>query len=418
MRQITAFFAWQSDTPERFNRHLIRIALADAAKRITDSIPDLEVIIDYETAGVPGTPPISDTILKKIAHCDIFIPDVSFVARTNGGKLVPNPNVMAEYGFALCAKTYVAMMPVMNTVFGPPQELPFDMGHLRYPIQYYCDPTSKPAQRRAARRSLSQELEEKLRLQIAATEPPRPTPPPFPRAELKDGPARFRAPGQPIGSLWHLGPFGTDLGHTVTMKTGPATWLRLMPAFDPGERWTAEELRDATRAGSFLLQPLIWSRICTLRAPDGIACCNLPTDEDRETNSLAFIFETGEVWAIDTWLLSTKPPLLLVGEIEKEWTKLLIDYTSLLRLLGLHSPYRWIAGLVGVNHWRLQYPPRPSQMWIPGWQGPECLADEIIVERTCETEQEIATALLPFFEEIYRRCGIRRPEYMSQVYAK
>jgi hypothetical protein len=88
MRRIIAFYAWQSDTPERFNRHLIQIALRDAAKRITDSMPDVELILDYDTAGVPGTPPISDTILKKIAGCDIFIPDVSFVARTSAGKFV------------------------------------------------------------------------------------------------------------------------------------------------------------------------------------------------------------------------------------------------------------------------------------------------------------------------------------------
>jgi hypothetical protein len=44
---------------------------------------------------VPGTPPITDTILKKIQNCDIFVPDVTFVASTAGGKLVPNPNVMA-----------------------------------------------------------------------------------------------------------------------------------------------------------------------------------------------------------------------------------------------------------------------------------------------------------------------------------
>jgi hypothetical protein len=133
MRKIIAFYAWQSDTPERFNRHLIRIALRDATKRITDSMPDVELILDFDTAGVPGTPPISDTILKKIAGCDILIPDVSFVARTDAGKYVPNPNVMTEYGYALCAKTHAAMMPVMNTVFGPPQELPFDMGHLPPP---------------------------------------------------------------------------------------------------------------------------------------------------------------------------------------------------------------------------------------------------------------------------------------------
>jgi len=55
--------------------------------------------------------------------CDIFVPDVTIVARTEGGKSVPNPNVMYEYGYAWRAKTYVAMIPVMNTAFGLPQEL-------------------------------------------------------------------------------------------------------------------------------------------------------------------------------------------------------------------------------------------------------------------------------------------------------
>lgn len=122
MRRITAFYAWQSDTPEKFNRDFIRIALEGAAKRISaDSSLQVELRIDFDTEGLPGTPPISDSILAKIVAAEIFIPDVSFVARTDGGKLVPNPNVMTEYGYALRAKTHSAMMPVMNTFFGPPE---------------------------------------------------------------------------------------------------------------------------------------------------------------------------------------------------------------------------------------------------------------------------------------------------------
>jgi hypothetical protein len=87
-----------------------------------------------------------------------------------------------EYGYALRAKTYTAMMPVMNTAFGPPEELPFDMGHLRHPIQYHAETTAKDAERRALRQGLSQQLEAKLRLQIAATQPAPPLPVPFPEA--------------------------------------------------------------------------------------------------------------------------------------------------------------------------------------------------------------------------------------------
>ncbi len=93
MRKITAFYAWQSDTPTKVNRNFIRQALDDAAQRISaDSSLGIELHIDSDTQDAPGTPPITDTILGKIEACDIFIPDLTFVARTSGGKYVPNPH--------------------------------------------------------------------------------------------------------------------------------------------------------------------------------------------------------------------------------------------------------------------------------------------------------------------------------------
>lgn len=238
---------------------------------------------------------------------------------------------------------------------------------------------------------------------------------PFPDVIAKDGPARFRAPGEPIGSQWNLLPLGSGLTNSVNLATGPATWLRLMPTFAPGKTWTAEELRQACQAGSVALQPFIWSSIFTLRAADGIGCCNLLTTEARETNSVAFAFETGEVWAIDTWLLGTHPAELLVGEIEREWTARFADYASFLSRLGLQQPYRWIAGATGVNHRRLQFPLPRNQRRMPGWQGPECLSETITISGTYDGGQSAGSALLPFFEAIYVKCGMRRPDYLPRA---
>lgn len=173
MRKITAFYAWQSDSPRSINRDFIEIALKDAACRITDD-PSLAVQIDVDsdTQGVPGTPAITETILKKIEDCDLFVPDVTFVARTEAGKYVPNPNVMAEFGYALRVRTHSAIMTIMNTAFGPPEALPFDMGHLRYPIQYSARSDVTDAERRDARVKLSNRIEERLKLQISATPVP------------------------------------------------------------------------------------------------------------------------------------------------------------------------------------------------------------------------------------------------------
>jgi hypothetical protein len=172
MIRLTAFYAWQSDTPRKLNRDLIAIALQAAAERISTD-PSLDVIldIDSDTQGIPGTPPVTETILKKIGQCDYFVPDVTFVAKTDQGKRLPNPNVMIEYGYALHRHGHRAMLPVMNTAFGPPDELPFDMVHLRHPIMYEAAVSVGDKERRTAREKLSAILEAKLRLQISATRP-------------------------------------------------------------------------------------------------------------------------------------------------------------------------------------------------------------------------------------------------------
>jgi hypothetical protein len=115
MRTFAVFYAWQTDRLERLNRHLIRFALNLAAKDISaDPAMGVDVRIDAETENELGHVPVTDTILKKIAACDAFVPDLTFIAVTDAGKLVPNPNVMLEYGYALRARSHSVMIPAMN----------------------------------------------------------------------------------------------------------------------------------------------------------------------------------------------------------------------------------------------------------------------------------------------------------------
>jgi hypothetical protein len=168
MKEFVVFYAWQSDTAQRFNRHLIRLALNLAAKNISD---DLEVNacvrIDADTEGVLGHVPVAETILKKIAACDAFVPDLTFVARTGAGKAVTNSNVMLEYGYALRAKSHSIMIPVMNVAYGRAEELPFDMGHQRFPLQYNLPEAATKAERLKAARELTTDLEDILRRMTA-----------------------------------------------------------------------------------------------------------------------------------------------------------------------------------------------------------------------------------------------------------
>ena len=262
----------------------------------------------------------------------------------------------------------------------------------------------------AAERSLPDELLEpsiERRMESVQRESP------FPERKAMDGPARFRAPGEAIGSIWNLSIAGQSSGSSVNLAKGPATWLRLMPTFDPKRTWTAVELREASRPG-VVLQPLIFSSLSTLRAEDGIGACNLLTRDGSETNSVVFAFETGELWAIDTWVLGADPTKIIIAELEEGWVQRLRDYAEFLSRIGLAGPYRWIAGVSGVAHRRLAYLPEPGKNWLADRLGPECLAEQIASEGSYVRGQSPISALSPFFELIFRKSGLPRPQYLDR----
>lgn len=95
----TIFFSWQSDNKPVRNKiqKALRTAVEEIGKEIVEADrPEL----DSDTQGNFSSEEIMDTIFKKIENASIFIADATPIANTNG-KLIPNPNVMAEIGYAL-----------------------------------------------------------------------------------------------------------------------------------------------------------------------------------------------------------------------------------------------------------------------------------------------------------------------------
>jgi len=158
MSALTVFYSWQSDRPSKVCRDFISRALDDAVTRLAVR-RGFEITVDSDTRGVPGTPPVNQTILDKIEACDVFLADMTFVAVTDGGKRTPNPNVMAEYGYALKDKGTKRIILAMNTAFGPATELPFDLHHLRHPAGYAVDDAMADGARRDTRARFSAQLE-------------------------------------------------------------------------------------------------------------------------------------------------------------------------------------------------------------------------------------------------------------------
>ncbi len=131
------FYSWQSDFHAKINRYFIRDCLDKVIKKLNgDNNMNEAVRLDQDTQGIPGTPDIANTIFKKIRESSAFVADLTLSSQSTGGKKSPNPNVLVELGYAFSAIGDSRVITVMNTAYGEPSDLPFDLNHKRWPIQY------------------------------------------------------------------------------------------------------------------------------------------------------------------------------------------------------------------------------------------------------------------------------------------
>jgi len=170
MDQNTVFYAWQSDIAHDRNRYFIRNALKKALKQLErdDSIEECPRL-DHDTKDVPGTPSIADTIFEKISKAKSFVADVTLIGKV-GEKHVLNSNVAIELGYALNAVTADRLILVMNTAFGGPYDLPFDLRHRRHPICYKLADGASEEEVTAAKAQLANGLAEAIRLVLKIPE--------------------------------------------------------------------------------------------------------------------------------------------------------------------------------------------------------------------------------------------------------
>jgi hypothetical protein len=161
VKNCKVFYSWQSDLPNSTNRSFIQDALERAAKVIReDDSVKIEPVVDRDTAGVPGSPDIATTIFAKIDESEVFACDVSIINDNKNARPSPNPNVLIELGYALKALKSDRILMVMNTAFGEPKLLPFDLSKKRV-ITYRLP--KEHNEKVSIRRELAQNLENALR---------------------------------------------------------------------------------------------------------------------------------------------------------------------------------------------------------------------------------------------------------------
>jgi hypothetical protein len=145
----TAFFAWQLDTPADQNKSFIWNALNAATSTAASSVvPQESPRPESDTGGVPGSPNIVETIFNRIRNCAFFVADLSFTAKTVAGKLVPNPNVLIELGYAARSIGWERTILVLNQTYGEAKHLPFDILQHRWPIEYRMSERTTVGERR------------------------------------------------------------------------------------------------------------------------------------------------------------------------------------------------------------------------------------------------------------------------------
>ena len=440
------FYAWQSNRPNNVNRGLIRAALDAAATELNADLEVEEAVrevqIDQDTQGVPGSPPIAETILGKIRECNVFVPDLTFIPSADGGRKTPNPNVLIEYGYALHALGDARIIAVFNETYGSSEDLPFDLHHKRWPILYSAsdDGDDAEAQRRAACKELASELAAAIRTviqsyaeEVSGVEPQQQAEDLPEARRIVRGPvtsepsptipAQPAAPSSNVPLTWESGILGNrtdrrpnEAGYQVQIPTGPHFFLRLVP------QATIPELTNvqAMQIAGTVLEPLAslrsrgWDTARNRIGP--VVFTTLSEDADTAWTATQ-LFRSGEMWGVDFYHLN--PEKLMAGDeggyiptgaFEEILIDGLINFLQVAKEhLQLPLPVQIIGGLEGVVDYRLAVDPNyfAGHQRHVGHIFDNTIGCHAEIDRYDVDPYEV---LLPLFERVYDAAGEERPD--------
>lgn len=162
--KLILFYSWQTTTDTKYNKSFIKDCINKSVNKLKNKLEfkGVEFEIQEGVTTEPGSVPVASQITDvRIPNCDIFIADLTVVNHSfpkeipqeyhallrSNVKPSPNPNVLIEYGVAYRELGSEKIIGVMNSHFGSPKEnsdnLPFDLRHLRYPIEFLYSEDSK-----------------------------------------------------------------------------------------------------------------------------------------------------------------------------------------------------------------------------------------------------------------------------------
>ena len=440
--KLTIFYAWQSDTDRDLNQRFIRRA-ADAAiaklraEIVVEDAPEVSIELDHDTKGVTGTPHIAETIKAKIRGAAIFLADVTHVGRyeTKDGreKRCQNPNVLIELGLALAAKGPDRIVLVQNTAFGPPDDLPFDLRHHRFPIAYALK-ESKGVSAEKEFKSLvatlakafkpfieAEHARERAEAALAAEAVSKTR-----KAEvvtLRESFDRDVAAGRVNG--FNLHEFRGDL----TPKMAPPTITACIFPVTPPDN--AIDLDDRYAAISSALRPLfvaehdteVFGR-CIISHKTRVIPLGIDDLNVGFTDALVKMTDDGCIFAAEELLPRgvdhsfLKPARIEMYEVERQLLMRLRDYVQMMHLACRVSPPLLLSLSILQPAGILLCAPK-----MPGLRrlGEDVHADAVLLPagfdpaNASETIVAIASALRPSLNLIWRSAGLRADPFIDDV---
>ena len=406
----TVFWSWQSDLDARVTRDVIRYALDDAIQILAADLEEADrPSLTSDTQGVPGTPDIVATILRKIDAAAVFVADVTPIAVSESGKACANPNVLLEMGYANKALTEHRVIQVWNTAFegATHDKLPFDMRGRRSPMSFHLPTGAETSTLRTVRSKLARELADALKLAIDQLPPP-PT---------------ERVHWQPHhtgdADLW----FDRGVPQTVTNTMHGSTKLRWNPHWPGYARIIPSKWKAKIGARELLAvypgYPALLARASALNSGvsrDGAMVYWPGAEEEGVCSTLAitqWFEQTGEFWGVAAGFLF-KPEggrlTLAIVNIFNQWLSFLARNCELALVHGGAFP---IHIRLGITDLKDSWWPQPHIAFEAGFAAVKD-SYEFIAQLSSNTPESIKAVVVDAFNGLAAVYGVE-PHTVEQI---
>jgi hypothetical protein len=348
------FYSWQSDRPNNLCRGFIKRALDSAIKELNGELeeanrPDeASLEVDHDTKGLPGSPDIAASILKKIEQARAFVADITPIGWSdapegNARKHLPNPNVMIELGYAKSALGTERIIQIWNTGFTGcgPADLPFDMRGKKGPITYNLDASAPSEERNRVLGTLTKQLKGAIHA-VLATWPTESVPDRWALADSRDQ------------SIWpHLsdGMLVNEPDHGSGVKRvypPPRSYVRILPA-----RWSGTDEADQHDLLLGMQGGFSWGSAQggVLTYPGSV----LYSDTEMVHAITKRFAKTGELWATRTDIAREfEGSMCIRGDsVPQDWAKFLHYAVPHVAQSGGAYPLEIRLGVTGLQglHW-------------------------------------------------------------------